>query len=680
MKIHNNNTEIESHGALSQGTFSIKQSSKAFKILSSSLYKNKILAIIRELSCNAYDAHVDNNIKDLPFDIQLPTALEPSFKIRDYGKGISHEDMLELYTTYFSSTKTNSNEFIGALGLGSKSPFSYVNSFNINSYHNGMLRSYSAFINDEGLPNIVLLMEINSHDKSGLEVEFIVNSDDMYSFKSNSTIVYQYFKTKPNMLCDTELRFDVYDILYYGNNWKIDYRSKKAKAIQGNISYPISYESIPNFPQKYKYLLNISLEINFKIGSLDIAASREELSYDKETCSFILKTLSKIHDELLFQIKRSIVDDTYWKTLCNYNDFKSKSWLNLSILDNLDIFYKDKLVVEILGKDISPITKKFRVFGENARGKQITTRRYSNNSMIKLSNKTGIVFNDIKTRFMPKLRKYKLDNNFLRVYEFSIDPNEDNVSYINSIIEFLGYPDYEFLSNINIDKIEYNAERTYNIEVYQKLNYFEKERITKSELKELKDVYYVKFSGNELDDRYEYDTYNFSTLITKAKNLNYLDNDVKIFGLNKRSQNLVNMDNCINVIDYIKDKVYNDALLSSYKNLTSIPDYNIGYLYRNSSTLIEYKVDDPIFKLLLNHYSRRISLLNIENLTNFISIIEILYITFEDIECDQNYHDILLERYPLLSKISNSELIPELLFEHYVEYMNFKYHKSIQSD
>ena len=38
--------------------FNIKRTSKAFQILSSGLYSNKILAIVRELSCNAWDAHV----------------------------------------------------------------------------------------------------------------------------------------------------------------------------------------------------------------------------------------------------------------------------------------------------------------------------------------------------------------------------------------------------------------------------------------------------------------------------------------------------------------------------------------------------------------------------------------------------------------------------------------------
>jgi hypothetical protein len=67
------------------GEFRIRNSSKAFGILSSGLYSNKIKAIIRELSCNAVDSHVAADKKDVPFTIHLPTKLEPWFSIRDYG-------------------------------------------------------------------------------------------------------------------------------------------------------------------------------------------------------------------------------------------------------------------------------------------------------------------------------------------------------------------------------------------------------------------------------------------------------------------------------------------------------------------------------------------------------------------------------------------------------------------
>ena len=98
------------------GEFRIRNSAKAFNILSSGLYANKVKAIVRELSCNAVDSHAAAGKHDTPFDVHLPNQLEPWFAIRDYGTGLSHEQVTNIYTTYFESTKTASNEFIGALG------------------------------------------------------------------------------------------------------------------------------------------------------------------------------------------------------------------------------------------------------------------------------------------------------------------------------------------------------------------------------------------------------------------------------------------------------------------------------------------------------------------------------------------------------------------------------------
>src|SRR5277367_3848978 len=77
-------------------TFSINASTVAFGVLSSGLYNDKIRAIIRELACNAWDAHVMAGKKEVPFDIHLPTDFEPVFRITDYGTGLSYDDIMTL--------------------------------------------------------------------------------------------------------------------------------------------------------------------------------------------------------------------------------------------------------------------------------------------------------------------------------------------------------------------------------------------------------------------------------------------------------------------------------------------------------------------------------------------------------------------------------------------------------
>ena len=103
MIIEDKQQTIERSGNFVESVFKIKASAKAFRILSDGLYSDKITAIIRELSCNAYDAQLTAKNMDTPFHIKLPNRPEPNFSIRDYGTGLSDEDIRNIFTTSTNS-------------------------------------------------------------------------------------------------------------------------------------------------------------------------------------------------------------------------------------------------------------------------------------------------------------------------------------------------------------------------------------------------------------------------------------------------------------------------------------------------------------------------------------------------------------------------------------------------
>lgn len=301
------------------GEFRIKNSAKAFAILSSGLYANKIRAIIRELSCNAVDSHIAAGKKDVAFDLHLPTTFEPYFAIRDYGTGLSHEQVINIYTTYFESTKTNSNEFIGALGLGSKSPFSYTDNFTVTAICNGIKGIYSAFINEYGVPSVARMADAETDEPNGVEVKFAVDiRSDYDKFRSETSEVLAYFPVKPNMTGATctirELKYLEVDVVKGIN--VIDYNSSRSYdrdsiAVMGNIPYPIN---VPNINANLGTLavhLEKGIEIRFDIGELEFQASREGLSYTKETIQAIRQKLQVLQDKLdglLFTEANAIVN------------------------------------------------------------------------------------------------------------------------------------------------------------------------------------------------------------------------------------------------------------------------------------------------------------------------------------------------------------------------------------
>jgi len=313
------------------GEFRIRNSAKAFNILSSGLYANKIRAIIRELSCNAVDSHVAAGNAGTPFDVHLPNTLEPWFSIRDYGTGLSHAQVTSIYTTYFESTKTDSNAFIGALGLGSKSPFSYTDNFTVTAIKDGKKGIYSAFINGEGVPSIALMMEEETQEPSGVEVKFSVNDRyDFDKFRQEARSVYTYFSLRPVVAGNSDFEFRDVDYLdkdiVPGVHSTND--SRQSRAIMGNISYPIDMPNAEANLGELARLLSCGLEMHFAIGELDFQASREGLSYIPSTIASIKAKLEAVNGQLATRLasEADAVENMWDRALFLYKKKEQNLW------------------------------------------------------------------------------------------------------------------------------------------------------------------------------------------------------------------------------------------------------------------------------------------------------------------------------------------------------------------
>lgn len=282
--------------------FSIAANPKVFKILSSDLYTNKIRAVVRELITNMIDAHALNGNPE-KFIIQIPGRLDPRFVCRDFGPGMSDFDIQGddnspgLYNSYFSSSKAESNDFIGGFGLGSKSPFSYTDTFSITSYHKGEIRGYVAYMDGDG-PQIkpTFVKEMGPDDKTGIEIVVPVEEKDFRNFAYEVSYIMRPFKDLAiiNGL-DREIDYfpDFDD--YYGVNPERYWPDRGGLyAIYGGIVYPIDGVI------RDRNWLSIRNEVNyikFPMGSLDIAPSREALSLDDRTRKNIIERVKELSEK-----------------------------------------------------------------------------------------------------------------------------------------------------------------------------------------------------------------------------------------------------------------------------------------------------------------------------------------------------------------------------------------------
>jgi len=213
MKMVSEDRTVGRLGTSEERVFNIAGTAKAFKILSDGLYSDKIGAVIRELSCNAKDAHVDAGKGDVPFEIHLPNSLEPWFAVTDFGIGLCHDDIMHLYSTYFESTKTDSNEVTGCLGLGSKSPFAYVDAFTVEARWNGKMTLYSCFYNEQGIPSITVMAEpFDTDEVNGLTIKMPVKEQDMREFGRKAEASLRRFDPAPIVTGNTDYEVKTIEI------------------------------------------------------------------------------------------------------------------------------------------------------------------------------------------------------------------------------------------------------------------------------------------------------------------------------------------------------------------------------------------------------------------------------------------------------------------------------------
>ena len=368
MLLDNAHLQTQTNCNVEGKSFSIKASPVAFDILSSKLYSNPTLAIVRELLTNAYDSHKAAGKEDTPIKVNLPSYMEPNFIIRDYGIGLSKEDVLELYTTFFDSTKSNSNDFTGCFGLGSKTPFSYTSSFSVISYWNGTKYFFIATKKD-GLPHIYAVREEPTDEPNGLEVS--IPTDKNGGYDSNFAYnMLQYLKYVPEIKIDCNISIireepilEKYGVRLYKYEQPSWDRTRLGQCYikQGQNVYEIDkFIKQAENVDILRYFLNYAhIVIEAPIGTLHITPSRESLSQDEQNSKKVFTYIEEINKKL----KKALVNDVDAFNIPNtgfmrmYNEIMTNKY-----------FPKHPLNVKITESGTCKIQQDCSVHGINATG------------------------------------------------------------------------------------------------------------------------------------------------------------------------------------------------------------------------------------------------------------------------------------------------------------------------
>jgi hypothetical protein len=415
-------------------------------------YSNTILATIRETYANAVDANKENNLSSELIEVKSPTSLDQTFSVRDYGSGLSRDQIFNLYSKFGKSTKRNSNSLIGGYGIGRFAPLSYKDSFTVASYHNGNKSIYSLYISEENDTKIDEVFSESTSEANGICISVGVAKNDLTKFNEQISSFFSNFEVLPKFL-NIQTHIVKPQIVASGVDWQIrksangytHYSVGEQGIVMGGIYYPINPELV-DFKNDDDYAWTKYLnELVFiaDIGSVSLHHSRETLEYNKTTKAYLKSRYQAFCKEFTDSIKNKIAQfDCLRDAMSYYKDINHTFPRNAfdQLQNHVDAFvfkgYKittfnfNRATYEENNKTnrIPVYTKLYCVSGDRvAIAKSYTVANDEN---------TYIVFHDLpdNTKIVPRV--YELVKKYKNVVVVAHDQSIISSSVVNGVDKF----------------------------------------------------------------------------------------------------------------------------------------------------------------------------------------------------------------------------------------------------
>lgn len=329
-------------------TFRIDTNPEFVHVLSSSLYSDQINAVVREIICNAWDAHKASNKTDIPIEI---TLTDSELIITDFGTGIPNDQIVDIYCVYGASTKKNQANQTGGFGLGSKAPFAYSDFFDIKNRYGGKEVLYNAVKSsplNNGLPAVTTVYERDT-DQSGISISIPIKEEDSLAFYRK--IVSLVFFGSINAVINTHYTLQAgigehkqyalptidrkqvkHNSYFIENNyvtWEYLANFEPIYICYGDILYPINQSMLLNVSAELTFLIkSICRVFNKKIlviyaepNSLAIQPSREAFSYTPSTIKVLEQLIQDAYSYWVVQTQKHI---TSWTDSTSFKPFKKE--------------------------------------------------------------------------------------------------------------------------------------------------------------------------------------------------------------------------------------------------------------------------------------------------------------------------------------------------------------------
>lgn len=442
------------------------------------IYSDKMLACVREYICNAVDEHIKHNI-DIPVNVSIENIDgEDVWSVRDYAKGLSENDIRNVFGMYFESTKSNTNTMIGGFGIGSKSAHCYTDTFYVKSHFEGTCTLYACVLGggSKGVP-VGELYKISEEptSESGIEVSFIIKQFDKPSFITKTRIFVSSFG-KPGSIVfkhgqttvtpaapDHTLEHSGFTFNVYHNSLLNELDTSMLHIRMGGVIY-----KKVNLPERS----NGTIIVDVPIGKLTIPISREYIEQtpanDIVLANINTAIKSILVDELANVPKITMAE---YVTLEKHNELIAIKWFkhrNHTVYPNeskLRWHFKNHQIP--YGK--SPVLSsdgKLKVYVLHA-VRTPTKTHWLNRMHEHLNNPDGYVVIDENVKAMyfdadPMPIEVDMSNiEFLHIRKIGIPPLKKEPSDPNKVPRYVMYLDYHRINAFTAQEFEdYIAKKT----------------------------------------------------------------------------------------------------------------------------------------------------------------------------------------------------------------------------
>lgn len=303
------------------------------------LYSDAPLAVVREYATNARDAHLAAGT-ERPVQVMLPTELEPTLRVRDFGHGLSEEAIIGVYARYGASTKRDSDEQIGAFGLGSKSAFTLAGQFVVTSVSQGWRTVVLFGLGADGVGAVSVLQRGPAGDGESSGVEVSIPVPDVGAVRAAAR---RFFATWPpgSVLVDGRPPGSVRDgalldcpaVVLAASDCPV--ADDGWQVVMGGVAYRLPTGLLDRAARTAERARTLTscralrrVYLTVPVGGVDITPSREALRDTDRTVRAVRTALAELPEQVL---------DVVQQAIASAPDLPGAGWAAGRYADRLDL-------------------------------------------------------------------------------------------------------------------------------------------------------------------------------------------------------------------------------------------------------------------------------------------------------------------------------------------------------